>query len=179
MQWIQIGNAQGISHQRAGTGTAPRPYGHTVSLGPIDKVLNDQEVPGELHGRNCLEFVLQSFDILGAARIALGLIRIQEFKSTLQAFVGKLRHILIKRNTFGRREKRQLRLLKYPVQIAALSNDDRVVNRLRNVGKESPHLLFCLQILLFGIGLGSPGIRKNIAARDATAYFVSVEVLTM
>src|SRR5262249_30273730 len=48
-QGIQIGNADRKSDQRAGAGTATRPYGNAVFARPPDEVGDDQEVSRETH----------------------------------------------------------------------------------------------------------------------------------
>ena len=59
-QGVKIGNAQTISHQRTGTGTAPRSHRHAVIFRPADKVRHDQEVAGEAHLDNGLDFKRQT-----------------------------------------------------------------------------------------------------------------------
>src|SRR5690606_17270385 len=46
---IEVGDQLGIGHQGAGTGTPAGAYRHTVVLGPLDEVHNDQEVAREPH----------------------------------------------------------------------------------------------------------------------------------
>src|SRR5690606_29847542 len=43
-QRVQVGDAQRPRHQRAGTGTTPRPDRDALFLAPVDEVRNDQEV---------------------------------------------------------------------------------------------------------------------------------------
>ena len=179
MQRIQVRNTQRIGHKRTSTGPATGPHCHTVSFGPVDKVLHDKEVTGKLHGRDCLELVVQAFDIFRAASISLRLIRIQKLKTALQTLMRELHHIFVERHTFRSRKQRQLRLLQNSVQIAALSNHHRVVNSLRNVSKERSHLLFGLQILLFRIKLRTMGIRQHVSTGNAAAHFMSIEIFSM
>ena len=48
-QRVQIGDAQGISHQRTSTGTTPRPDWYRVVTRPLDEIGHDQEIAGKAH----------------------------------------------------------------------------------------------------------------------------------
>ena len=135
MQRIQVRNAQRIGHKRTCTGPAAWPHCYTVSFRPIDKVLHDEEVAGKLHRRDCLELVVQAFDVFRTASVSLRLIRIQKLKTALQPLMRELHHVFVERHAFRGREQRQLRFLQNTVQIAALGNHHRVVDCLRDVRK--------------------------------------------
>ena len=58
-EWIQVGNAQAIGNNASGGGASSRPHRHAVSLGPVDKVLDDEEVVGEAHSGDGLELEIK------------------------------------------------------------------------------------------------------------------------
>src|SRR5919204_639439 len=87
------------------------------------------------------------------------------------------RKMLIERHAGRRRERRQARPAELDVQIAAPRDLDRVLERLRRVGKEPRHFLLRLEILL---GRKEPRpalVAEEIALRDAHARLVRLEVL--
>ena len=62
-QGIEIGNGQRPGNQRPGTGTTPRPHGHALTLCPLNKVSNNQEVARKPHAIDDVEFGFQPLPI--------------------------------------------------------------------------------------------------------------------
>ena len=73
---IQVGNTQAVSHQGTGTRTAARTHRTAVGLGPVNKVLHDEEVTREVHVLNDLDLTLQAFLVARELCFAFFLIRI-------------------------------------------------------------------------------------------------------
>ena len=55
-QGVQVGDAQRIGDQGAGRRTAPRPHRDAVVLGPVDEVLDDEEIARKAHLPDDVEF---------------------------------------------------------------------------------------------------------------------------
>ncbi len=51
-QGVNVGDAHGVGHQAPGGAPPSRPHGDPVAPGPVDVVLDDEEVPGEAHALN-------------------------------------------------------------------------------------------------------------------------------
>ncbi len=86
-QRVEIGNRQAVCHQRAGTGTTPRPHRHAIVFGPVDEVRHDQEIAREAHLNDGTELELQPFQVFRQSGSAGCLVGIQGRHALLQAFV--------------------------------------------------------------------------------------------
>jgi len=87
LQGIQVGNLQGVSHQRAGAGAAPWAHRAAVVLGPVDEVAHDQKVARETHAQNRHQLKLEPFQIAWHLLVALRRVRVQVRHALFQAFV--------------------------------------------------------------------------------------------
>ena len=60
---IEVRNLECIGDERAGTRAPSRTYGNTIGFTPTDEVHNDQEVTGEAHLINDVEFKFQTVSV--------------------------------------------------------------------------------------------------------------------
>jgi len=60
---VQIGDADGVGHQRTGGRAPARSNRDTLVFGPVDEVGHDQEVGREFHLPNTLQFYVQTVEI--------------------------------------------------------------------------------------------------------------------
>ena len=147
LQRIQIGDFQGVRHQRTGTGTTSRPYRHIVILRPLDKLHHDQEVAGEAHLVNHFQFNIQTLVIFRTALRTHFRIREQERQALLQPLFRAFDQIIFRAHIPGR-ELRQEILTKADGDVTTLSNFDAVLQCFRDVGEQLAHLVLTAQILL-------------------------------
>ena len=177
MQGIEVRNTEAIRDKRSCARTTARPHRHTVTFGPVDEVLHDEEVPGELHRDDGLKFVIQTLHVFRAFGVTDLLVRIEKREALFQPFLGELDHVVIKTHAVRRRKDGELGFLQHTVQVTALRNHHGVFKGLRDVGKEFPHLLFGLEILLRGVLPRPFGVCQNVALRNTHPHFVRGEVL--
>ena len=71
-QRVQVGNCQGIGHQRARAGTTAGTDRNVVLLGPLDKVRDDQEITREPHLLDDVELEIEALAVF-ALRQRIGL----------------------------------------------------------------------------------------------------------
>jgi hypothetical protein len=71
----------------------------------------------------------------------------------------------------------QVALAERDLQIAALGDFDRVLERFGKVGEKRDHLLGGLEILLFGVQARTPGVAEHVALGNTDARFVRLEVV--
>ena len=174
---IEIGDFQGIGHQRARARATARADRDAMLLGPLDEVGDDQEVAGEIHLVDDPDFQFQPGAVSGGAFFerarADGGTDGQTFLKPAPAFLGK---ILAGGQARRHRKIRQEILAEGERQIAALGNLDRIFQGLRQIGEQGRHCLGALQILLIGIVPGPPRVIQNPALMDADPGLMGIEV---
>ena len=75
---IELGDAERVGHDRAG-GAPPAGSGSDAPLSRMpDQVPNDQEVCGETHSIDDIEFVIEAFDDLGFQCVAVAVLGADE-----------------------------------------------------------------------------------------------------
>ena len=152
LQRIEIGDGQRPRDHRSRARTAPRPHRNVVILRPFDEVGDDQEITGEAHLDDDVELELEPVEIgiaplfaqrraldrgdLGQPRVEPGARVVAQLGGFRLAVAGKARQ---DRLALGRGNR------------AALRHDQRVVDRLGQVGKQLAHRRGGLQP---GIGRG-------------------------
>ena len=70
LQRVQVGDAQRIGHQRAGTRSTAGAHRTAVVLGPVDEVTNNQEVAWESHVQDHIDLEVQARHVLGTFFLA-------------------------------------------------------------------------------------------------------------
>ena len=60
VDWVKIGDAEAVGHNRTRRRTAPRPDRDTLPLGITDKIRYDQEVIDKAHAGNHINLILQT-----------------------------------------------------------------------------------------------------------------------
>ena len=72
---IDVGDLHRVADQAAGGGTAARAHRDAALLGEADEIPDDQEVAGELHLLDHLDFAIQALGVLGeiVLQVALAL----------------------------------------------------------------------------------------------------------
>ena len=121
-QRIQIGNFQGIRHQRARTRTTAWAHWTAILFGPVNEVLYDEEIAWETHLNDGVQLVIQTLLILRIARRALGFVWVQNCHAIGQALVGQMPQIIVQRHAFWRWKLWQEILTQDNFHITALGN---------------------------------------------------------
>ena len=172
LQRVEVGDGERVSDERTGARAASGPDRDSLVLGPFDEVGDDQEVAGEFHAGDDVEFEGEARDVdlaLDARREAaareahlepdLGL--------TLQlgCFVGR----------GARGEGWQNRLARARPVGTALRDLDRRGGRLGQVGEKREHLRAGLEAMLRR-ELATPRLADDGALRDADQRVMRVVV---
>ncbi len=168
---IQIGDAQRPRHQRACARTTSGTHRDAVVLGPVDEVRHDQEVAGEPHAHDDVDFQVQAspvafFGVPGGHR--------QFGQATVQAAMRLGADPAFERLIAGHRERRQGVLPQGELEVAALGEGEGVVDGVGDVGEQRLHLVRRLQVLLGAVVARALGIVEHPASGDAHAGLVRV-----
>ncbi len=174
-QRIDIGDFQRIGHQRTRTRTTARSDRHAVIFGPLDELHYDQEVAGESHLVDNVEFNFQTLIIFRAFFRALSLVREQEDQTFFQSLTGFHHQIIFSGHIAGR-ELRQEVLTEPDSHVTTLSNLYAVFQRFRDIREQLAHLLFAAHILLRTVVARALGIVQRIAVVNGNANFVRIEI---
>ena len=144
-QRIKIGNGQRIGDQRAGTGTATRADGDIMSLGPLDKVRDDEEITREAHLLDDVELEIEPVTILLLAhrRRTVG----DAVSQTLMGAGHKLLGFIAP--ALGGKARQDRRVGADPVG-AAPGDLERVLQRLGQIGETLTHFIRRGQMVLVG-----------------------------
>ncbi len=169
-QWIQVGNTQRIRHQRAGTRATARAHGDAVVLGPLNKVRHDQEVPGEPHLADHVQFPLQPRLVVLLRREA------EALQTGGQTLRRGLAQVILHRVPLGHREVRQDRFAQGQTDRTAPRDRDAVGQGLGNIREPLRHLLRRTQVLRLRIAPRSPRIIEGHAVVNADPGLVGLEI---
>ena len=174
---IEVSDAQGIGHQRSCTGAAPRPHRNPVVAGPLDELHDDQEIACKTHLVDDGKLELQPLLVLGTLRckILAGRVK-QAAEARVKPVTAELPEVLGHRQPSRNRITRQEHLAKLQLQRAAPGNFDRVLQSLRQVGKQLRHFRWAAQVLLLGIQPRPARIVESTAIVDADPDLVRLEI---
>jgi len=136
-QRVQIRDGQRPGNDRPRPGPTARPNRYFLCLGPLDKIRNDQEVARESHLANHAQFEIQALFIRFGCSDARSLIHVQckdfLFQPDLKACDRKVPQCLFRRAIAALGIFRQQWLDLFRHIGATLSNNDRVINRFRQI----------------------------------------------
>ena len=181
LQRVQIGDAQRVSHQRAGTRAPARAYRAAVVFGPVDEVTDDQEVAGESHVQDHIDLEVQARHVLGAFLLAQLGVRVQVQQPPFEPLMRGMAKVSVNRQAHAidlrRRVVGQHGFAQLQLQVAALGDLNRVGQCRWYVGKQPAHLRLAFEVLLARELAHAPGIAQNFAFRDAHARFVSLVIV--
>ncbi|KAF5035124.1 hypothetical protein DSECCO2_588920 [anaerobic digester metagenome] len=132
---VEVGDAQRIRHQRPGRRTAPRPDGDVVVLGPVDEVLDDEEIAREAHLLDDVELELQAVPVFLR-------VRVRHFVQALfEALAGHVGHDVVQGLAGRGLVDREMVVAELEREVDALGDLAGVGERLRHVGEGGGHLL--------------------------------------
>ncbi len=181
-QRVEVGDEQGVGHQRTGARAAARADRAAVTLGPADEVADDQEVAREVHRHDGGDLELQPLDVARPLALACRRVGVELRQAPLKALERGLPEVGLDRHRTAvveprRREVRQLRLAQRQRQAAAARDLHRVGQRRRQVGETQRHLGARLEILLAREAAHAPGVAQEFAFGDADAGLVRLVVV--
>ena len=136
-QGIDVGDAQRPGHHRARARAASGTYRDVVVLGPVDEVGNDQEVAGEAHLHDHVDFDFKTLAVVLGAEAGGGCLPGQARGEAAACLLADPRCQI---EPFRHREIRQVVRAELELQGAALGQLDGVLDGLRQVRKQLRHL---------------------------------------
>ena len=173
-QRVEVGDAQRPGYQRAGARAAPRAHRDTAVARPAHEIGHHQEIAGEAHAVDDLEFMQQSLPVILRRRVRRQAVAVQFL---LQVALGHRLQVvfcaLVLRNGKGR----QRVLAEVELKVTAFGDLDAVLQRRRHVREQPLHLRATAQVLLFRVVARAPGVFQEAALVDAHAHLVGIEIL--
>ena len=169
-QRIEIGDGQRPGNHRSSTRAASRPHRNVLVLRPLDKVGDDQEISRKAHLRDDIELVLYALAIWFRGRLAL--FRALPFDIDLAFkpfFQSRRRHLaqhFLLATPFQLWIRRQDRRPRVRHVGTALRDDERVRDRLGQIGEQFAHFFRRLEIM-FGRDPPPVGPRHGRPGSDA------------
>ncbi|OPY93379.1 MAG: hypothetical protein A4E73_00175 [Syntrophaceae bacterium PtaU1.Bin231] len=140
---IDVGDPQGICDQAARRGSAPRTDRNLPVLCVVDEIRNDQKIPGESHGTDHLQFLMEPFFVLLLHRtvVVSGSALQDDRQQTFKTLPCSLPQDFIEALVGAHLEPRQIEFPELQRQVAALGDLHRVLNCLGAPGEERFHFL--------------------------------------
>ena len=166
---IEIGDPECVGHRTPGCRPTTRSDPDVIVASERDEVPSDEEVRREPHVVDNAELIVEPF----------GDLRPEFMTPTLLcAFVGEVTEVLgVGGEAFGERELGQLRVAKLDLDVASLSDPERVVARLRYLCEESPHLAGRLDVMPVAVKLEAIGVREERSGLHAQQGVVGLRVV--
>ena len=172
-QRIEVGDAQGVAHDRAGRRASARPNADALLASVPDQVPDDQEVAAESHARDHAELVVDALADLGRD-LAVAL---------CGSLVDELAKVRVAIDAARRLEPRQVVSLLggrpvsvHEVELDALGDVERVVADLGRLGEDLAHLLGALEEELVGVELQPLQVGLHLLLLDAEQHVVRLGV---
>ena len=178
MERIDVGDAEGVADEAAGSGTAARADGDLLGAGVMDEIPNDQEVAFIVHLLDHFNFGGEAALVCGervAEEILLG--EALEIRDALgEAFAGYFFEVAaggVARGNFefGKRVGDVLDL-----DVAASGDIDGARERVGDFAENLGHLLGGLEVELVGGEFHAVGVAHGLAGLNAEQDFLSVSV---
>ena len=145
---------------------------------PSNEIGNDEEVPRVPHAANDVELALQSLPVrrvLAADRMGTAPKPKETLPQSISCAFGKPCFEIV---ALGDGKLGEVTASQFHCQAAPACNLDRVLERLRKVLEQRPHLFGRLQVLLFAVPPRTSRIGEYPALVDADPCFVRFEIVT-
>ena len=150
-------------------------------LGPVDEVAHDQEITGEAHLEDDVDFKFQPGLVRRPLQLALALVRVKLHQAVSQALVRSMAEVLLDAQLspvdLRGRVVGQLGLTQRQGQAAALRNGHAVGQCRGHVGKQLGHLGRRLEILLTGELARTAGIGQDFPLGNAHPGLVGLVIV--
>ena len=155
---VQVGNTHRVCDHGARTGTTARTHANTVTLSPVDKVGDHEEVAGEAHGGNNPHLV---FSLL--AHLVGHAVR----EAVVQALLDLLHEPGFLVFALGHGEVRHVVRLGVELHVAAFSDFEGVLARAGNVAEQGVHFFCRAQVEVIRVELETLGVGEGRAGLHA------------
>ncbi len=173
LQRVDIGDRHGVAHQAAGRRAAPRPHRNAVRFGVADEVPDDQEVAGELHLLDHLDFAIQALGVFGEVVLqsALGAHGFQARAALFEALPRDVFEVGVGGVAFRHVEFRERLLHLFQLDVAALGDLPGAVERVLQLAEQLHHLVARLQVEIGRVPAHAVGIAHRSCRSGCTAGF--------
>ncbi len=174
---IQVRDPQRVGHERARARATSRPHRDVGPLGPVDEVLDDEEVAAEPHLLDDAKLQVEAGAVDVRVELRAGLVQFLE--ALVEALEGQLRHEAVRGVAVGHLEGGQHGLAELELQVALLGDALRVVDGLGGVLEELQHLLGAGDVELVRGVPHALAVRQRLAAGDAHEQLMRPRVLAL
>ena len=181
---IDVGDAQRVRNQRPGPGAAARADGNAVRLRPIDEVVDDEEIPGELHCSDDGQLALEPLAVLVGIDLPAGAGDLRE--ALVEPLPRAPLDVRVERLTFWHLELGKVLADEVQLDVAALGDEGRVVHRLAPFAPDAGgrlggrrHLLRSLDVELLRLVPQTPRVVEGAARGDGHQHLVRLGVLAL
>ncbi len=165
LEGIEIGDLHGVGDHGPGAGTAARPDADSVVLGPVDEVGDHEEVTREAHLQDDAGLVLGLLAHLVGDAVGI---------PVMQPRLDLLDQPAVLGLAVGHREARHVVRRGVEFDLAALSDEQRVVACLRVIAEQLAHLLRRLDVIAVTVELEAVRVVHRRTRLHAQQRFVSV-----
>ncbi len=138
-QRIDVGNLQRVAHQAARGRSAPRPYRHSLRARVADEIPDDQEVAGEAHLLDHLDFIGKPPLVL-AERVTQPSFfgqTLELLRALSESFARHALEIRIRRVSFGNLELRERIHHALDLQVATRGDGYRAVESASGISRNT------------------------------------------
>ena len=173
-QRIEVGDVQTEGHERRRAGT-PAAHWNTVVAGPVDELLDDEEIPREAHLVDDAKLVVHARPVARHVHIAIGPGQILEM--AFQAGAGALIEQGFLGAILGHRRMREMVLAQLDFAAASLGDLHCVFKGFGQIGEQRQHLVGAAQVLLLAVAPFAARVVQHAAFLDADPGLVRFEVV--
>ena len=164
---VHVGDLQAVGHHGTGGGTTTRPHGDVLAPGVGHEVRHDEEVVHKAHPTDHLHLVPETFPILlRGVRVSL-----------LEPLLAQLREQRLPVVPLRILELRQVVLSELEGHVTAVGDALGVLDGLRPLREQRPHLLFGFHVKFFCLEPHPVGLIHQPSHLDAHEHVLGAGVL--
>jgi len=170
---VEVGDAERPGHDGARARAAPRPHRHLPSLGPVDEVLDDEEVAGEAHLLDDPHLGLEPLPVEVAV---VGVLARDLLEAAVEPLAGELGEPLVLGDALRQLEAGQVARPQLHLHVAHLGDAHRVGDGLLVLGEGGEHVLGRGDEEPVGLVVDAARVGEGLVGRDAHEDLVRLRV---
>ena len=170
---VEVGDAQRPGHDGAGSRAAPRTHRHLPPLGPVDEVLDDEEVAGEVHGPDDPHLGLEPLPVEVPV---VGVLALDLLESPLETLLRQLAQPVVLGDAVGQLEAGQVAAAQLELDVAHLGDAHRVGDGLLVLGQGGQHVVRRGHEEPVGLVVQAARVGEGLVGRDAHEDLVRLRV---
>ena len=178
LQRVHVGDLQRVAHQTARHRAAPRPHRYALRPGVANEVPHDQEVAGEAHLLDHLDFLGEA-GLVGGKRLSQATIlleRLEMGQAGGEAFADHLFEVTLERVSLGYLEFWEWVADALDLHVTPLGDGGGTLDRVGQLAENLSHLRSGLEVELVSGKLHALRVAHRLAGLDAKQHFLSAGV---